>query len=81
MSQPNTPELTAQEQVPASISAAAHAYQLAMQQQSATPPAVITPAPQVQAPDSTKDVVMTDGTPDRPAVSFKLLFLTRSSTE
>jgi COMPASS component SDC1 len=74
MSQPNTPDVTAQEQVPASINAAAHAYQLAMQQQSATPPAAITPAPQVPAPDSTKDVVMTDGTPDRPAVSLQASF-------
>lgn len=71
MSQPNIPEGTEQEQVPASISAAAHAYQVAMQQQAATPPAVMIPAPQAQAPapapDSTKDVVMTDGAPDRPA--------------
>ena len=77
MSQPNVPEVTEQEQVPASISAAAHAYQVAMQQQAATPPAVMIPAPQAQAqaqapaPDSTKDVVMTDGTPDRPAVSLR----------
>ncbi|KAH8814003.1 hypothetical protein F5882DRAFT_389370 [Hyaloscypha sp. PMI_1271] len=67
MSQPNTPDVTAQEQVPASISAAAHAYQVAMQEQSATPPPAITPAPLAQALDSIKDVVMTDGTPDRPA--------------
>jgi COMPASS component SDC1 len=75
MSQPNIPEVTEQGQVPASISAAAHAYQVAMQQQAATPPAVMIPAPQAQAqapaPDSTKDVVMTDGTPDGPAVSLR----------
>jgi COMPASS component SDC1 len=75
MSQPNTPDVTAQEQVPASISAAAHAYQVAMQQQSATPPPAITPAPLAQALDSIKDVVMTDGTPDRPAVSPQASFL------
>jgi hypothetical protein len=75
MSQPNTPDVTAQEQVPASISAAAHAYQVAMQQQSATPPAATTPAPLPQALDSTKDVIMTDGTPDRPAVSLRASFL------
>jgi COMPASS component SDC1 len=77
MSQPNIPEVPEQEQVPASISAAAHAYQVAMQQQAATPPVVMIPAPQAQAQaqapatDCTKDVVMTDGTPDRPAVSLR----------
>jgi COMPASS component SDC1 len=76
MSQPNTPDVTAQEQVPASISAAAHAYQVAMQQQSATPPPA-TPAPLPQALDSIKDVVMTDGTPDRPAVSPQASFFIR----
>ncbi len=75
MSQPNTPDLITQEQVPASISAAAHAYQIAMQQQSATPAAAIIPAPEAQAPDSTKDVVMTDGTLDRPAVGLCTSFL------
>jgi COMPASS component SDC1 len=76
MSQPNTPDVTgvAQEQVPASISAAAHAYQVAMQQQSATPAATAL-APQAQAPETTKDVVMTDGTPDRPAVRPQAWFL------
>lgn len=76
MSQLNTLDVTgvAQEQVPASISAAAHAYQVAMQQQSATPTAT-TLAPQAQAPDITKDVVMTDETPDRPAVRPQAWFL------
>jgi COMPASS component SDC1 len=46
-----------------------------MQQQSATPPPAITPAPLAQALDSIKDVVMTDGTPDRPAVSPQASFL------
>lgn len=70
MSESSPPDVTAQEQVPASISAAAHAYQVAMQQPSATPPAATTPAPMAQAPETTKDVVMTDGTTDRPAVSL-----------
>jgi COMPASS component SDC1 len=77
MSQPNTPDVTAQEQVPASMSAAAHAYQVAMQQQSATLPAATTPAPVPHVVDSAKDVVMTDGTPDRPAVSYEAFFLNK----
>jgi len=68
MSQP-TPDVTPQEPTPPSISAAAHAYQVAMQQQqSSTPPTATTPT--TQAPDATKDVVMTDSTPDRPAVNI-----------
>ena len=64
MSQPNQTEATAPDSTPSSISAAAHAYQVAMQQQSSTPGS--TPA---QISDTTRDVVMTDNTPDRPAVS------------
>ncbi|KAE8447598.1 hypothetical protein EG329_010569 [Mollisiaceae sp. DMI_Dod_QoI] len=61
MSQPNTPgDAIAQDQPSSSISAAAHAYQLAMQQQSSTPP----PAP---VADPSTDVVMADSTPGRPA--------------
>jgi len=69
MSQPDAPDVTAQEQIPASMTAAAHAYQTAMQQQSATPPAAHIPATMPPVLDATKDVVMTEGTPDRPAVS------------
>lgn len=70
MEQPNTPDVSAptpgQDQ---SISAAAHAYQLAMQQQAATPPSAATPISTAQPADMLlKDVVMADGTPDRPAV-------------
>ncbi|KUJ24059.1 uncharacterized protein LY89DRAFT_633897 [Mollisia scopiformis] len=55
MSQPGTPsDTTAQEQVISSISAAAHAYQIAMQQQSSTPPSV---------PIASNDIVMADSTP------------------
>jgi COMPASS component SDC1 len=80
MSQPATPEVAVEEPTTSSISAAAHAYQVSKQQQSATPPPpppTTTPAPhaQVHPPDSTKDVVMTDGTPDRPAVSSQSLVL------
>ena len=70
MSQPDTPDVTGQEQAPASIMAAAHAYQVAMQQQSASPAAAATtPAPLAPVLDSAKDIVMTEATPDRPAVS------------
>ena len=70
MEQPNTPDVSAptpgQDQ---SISAAAHAYQLAMQQQAATPPSTAQP---VDMP--LKDVIMADGTPDRPAVYLPSLY-------
>jgi COMPASS component SDC1 len=68
MSQGDTPALNLQEQTSSSISAAAHAYQIAMQQQSSTPVGATTPVAQPVEP--TKDVVMTDGTPEGPAVSF-----------
>jgi len=68
VSQPDTPDVTGQEQAPASIMAAAHAYQVAMQQQSASPAAAATtPAPLAPVLDSAKDIVMTEATPDRPA--------------
>ena len=78
MSQPNTPAPTApdiagtaQDPTNSSISAAAKAYQTAMQQQ----PSISTPppgyAPPASVTDSIKDVVMTEGAPDRPAVSFR----------
>ncbi len=76
MSQPPPFEMDAQEAVPQSVSAAAHVYQLAMQQQSsgATPPTIMTPQPL----DSVKDVAMNlDGTPDRPAVGNSLLSLSQ----
>jgi len=65
MSQSGTPaDFPAGEQPP-SISAAAHAYQLAMQpNQSATPTSVASPA----APEMAKDVIMSDRTPDRAVV-------------
>ncbi|KAH6709651.1 hypothetical protein BKA61DRAFT_614730 [Leptodontidium sp. MPI-SDFR-AT-0119] len=67
MSSLNPPEASAQDQdqPPASITPAAQAFSVAMQQQAATPPTATTPA--AQAIDSSKDVVMTDTTPDRPA--------------
>jgi hypothetical protein len=64
MSQPGTPsDANAQEQATPSISAAAQAYQIAMQQQSATPPS---------APDP--DVEMADSKPE-PAVSPAKIYL------
>lgn len=51
--------------VPESISAAAHAYQHAMNQQSAT--STSTTSPTAQFADMPKDVVMSNSTPDRPA--------------
>lgn len=64
MSQPDTPsDAIAQEQATPSISAAAQAYQIAMQQQSATPPS---------APDA--DVEMPDSKPE-PAVSSTTIYL------
>ncbi|KAG4432441.1 hypothetical protein IFR05_012077 [Cadophora sp. M221] len=67
MSSSNPPETSAQDQnqPPASITPAAQAFLVAMQQQAATPPTATTPA--AQAIDPSKDVVMTDTTPDRPA--------------
>ena len=67
MSQPNTPDVSVSDQVSSSISAAAHAYQTAMQQQSTTPTSAASPA--AQAAEISKDVVMNDNTPDIPAVS------------
>ncbi|KAL5320547.1 hypothetical protein ACEPPN_011356 [Leptodophora sp. 'Broadleaf-Isolate-01'] len=70
MSSLNPPEASAQDQdqPPASITPAAQAFSVAMQQQAATPPTATTPA--AQAIDSSKDVVMTDTTPDRPAATI-----------
>jgi COMPASS component SDC1 len=59
-------QLDSQDQNPsATISAAAHAYEVAMEQQTATPPSAV--------PDSTKDILMADSTPDRPEVIVPLL--------
>jgi hypothetical protein len=63
MSQPATPDVPASDQTPLGLGMAAHAYQPAMQQQSATPTSAASPAA-----DMVKDVVMSDRTPDRPAV-------------
>ncbi|TVY45687.1 Set1 complex component [Lachnellula subtilissima] len=57
MSQPNTPSESVQDPS-SSINAAAQAYQ--QQQQQA-------PTPSAAMPDSIRDVVMSDSTPDRPA--------------
>ena len=81
MSQPDTPDATAQEQIPASMTAAAQAYQAAMQQQPATLPTATIPAAMTPVLDTTKDVVMTEGTPDRPAVSSCAYIFRRLSAE
>ncbi|TVY48973.1 hypothetical protein LOCC1_G000754 [Lachnellula occidentalis] len=57
MSQPNTPSEGAQDPS-SSINAAAQTYQQQQQQP---------PMPSAAMPDSTRDVVMSDSTPDRPA--------------
>jgi hypothetical protein len=67
MSEAATPDVPAAEQPP-SISAAAHAYQIAMNQQSTTPTSTASPTAQIA--DTPRDVVMSDNTPDRPAVSI-----------
>jgi hypothetical protein len=64
MSQPATPDITAPDQAPSSTSAAAHAYQHSLQPQSTTPTSAASPAA-----DTVKDTLMSDRTPDRPAVS------------
>ncbi|KAJ8059230.1 hypothetical protein OCU04_012199 [Sclerotinia nivalis] len=68
MSQPNTPSPDTNPNSISSISAAAHTYQLAMQNQShsATPPAA-TPSGVLQMPGATRDVVMEDAPLHRPA--------------
>lgn len=58
------PEATASDQAPSNISATAHAYQSIQHQQSSTPTSAASPAA-----DMAKDIVMSDRTPDRPAVS------------
>jgi hypothetical protein len=71
MSQPITPDvLGAQDQKPPSISSTpSQPYQAAMQQQASTPPVAHSPTAQSAAADLAKDVVMTDSTPNGPAVS------------
>lgn len=74
MSQPNTPSSdTNQNHTPSSISAAAHAYQLAMQtnSHSATSPASSNSSV-LQMPGATRDVVMEDAPLHRPAVCLIL---------
>ncbi|TVY94491.1 hypothetical protein LAWI1_G000055 [Lachnellula willkommii] len=61
MSQPNTPSESVQDPS-SSINAAAQAYQQQQQQQQQQPP-----TPSAAMPDSIRDVVMSDSTPDRPA--------------
>ena len=58
------PEATAPDQAASNVSAAAHAYQSIQHQQSSTPTSAASPAA-----DIAKDIVMSDRTPDRPAVS------------
>jgi hypothetical protein len=67
MSQPATPEVSAPDQAPSNISTTAHANQLNAQLQSATPTSAASPAA-----DMAKDVVMSDRTSDRHAVSRPL---------
>ena len=71
MSQPITPDvLGAQDQKPPSISSTpSQPYQAAMQQQASTPPVAQSPTTQSAGADLAKDVVMTDSTPNGPAVS------------
>ncbi|KAH7364598.1 hypothetical protein BKA65DRAFT_533175 [Rhexocercosporidium sp. MPI-PUGE-AT-0058] len=54
-----------QDQPPTSITPAAQGFSVAMQQQAATPPTATTPV--AQAIDPSKDIIMTDTMPDRPA--------------
>jgi hypothetical protein len=54
----------------APFSAAAHAFQVAIEQQSTTPTSTASPAAH---PDMAKDVVMSDFIPDRHAVSLPSL--------
>jgi hypothetical protein len=72
MSQPITPDvLGAQDQKPPSISSTpSQPYQAAMQQQASTPPVAQSPTTQSAGADLAKDVVMTDSTPNGPAVSL-----------
>jgi len=65
MSPRDTPDVSMPDSSSTSISAAAHTYQLAMSQQSATPTSAASPATQI--PDSTRDVVMNDSAFDLPA--------------
>lgn len=67
MSKATIPDIPVAEQPP-SITAAAHAYQIAMNQQSTTPTSTASPTAQIA--DMPKDVVMSDNTPDRPAVNI-----------
>ncbi|KAL2065112.1 hypothetical protein VTL71DRAFT_4252 [Oculimacula yallundae] len=63
MSFSNPPEAGAHDQTPTNITPAAQAFSVAMQQQAA-PPQAATPSV-TQAIDPSKDIVMTDSTPDR----------------
>jgi hypothetical protein len=65
MSQATTPEVSAPDQTAPNASTAPHASEQAtLPPQSATPTAAASPAA-----DMARDVVMSDRTPDRPAVS------------
>lgn len=70
MPQSETPEISAPlEEGSASINAAAHAYQVAMEENNAAPaPSAASLFQQQQGGDNLGDVVMSDGTPNRPAV-------------
>lgn len=80
MSQSDTPNGAPQEQIPASISAAAEAYKVAMEPEPATPVAAM-PVPQAQALETTRDVLMSNGTPDGPAVSLQVCPCSMPSTD
>jgi len=68
MSSLNAQEASVQDQTSASITPAAQAFSVAMQQQSATPnPPTATTTTAAQAIDQLKDVAMTDINLDRPA--------------
>ncbi|KAA8570418.1 hypothetical protein MFRU_005g04580 [Monilinia fructicola] len=66
MSQPNTPSPKTNSNNTTSINAASHSYQVAMQSNSATPPATNNSGV-LQMPGATRDVVMEDAPLHRPA--------------
>ncbi|PVH88618.1 hypothetical protein DL98DRAFT_202147 [Cadophora sp. DSE1049] len=67
MSSLNSQEASAQDQPPASITPAAQAFSVAMQQQSANPPTAAATTAAAQAIEPSRDIAMTDIIPDRPA--------------
>ncbi|RDL34503.1 Uncharacterized protein BP5553_07631 [Venustampulla echinocandica] len=64
MSQPDVPDVGTQENPPPSTDISTETYQPAIQQQLGTTTSV--PTPSVPVPE-TRDIVMSDSTPDRPA--------------